>query len=308
MLQSILTRACLIGVLLLAPWLSANAKPSPVPRVVVSILPLKMLVDPLLPNGSATVLIPAGQSPHHFALKPSTMRALQSANLLIWIGPELETFLIPVFKTLPNQVTTMQLLPMQKHLLATRLQKNDPHHHSAIDPHIWLDPNIAITITDQIAAQLILLNPEYADDIQKRQQKLATEIAKVDLENQQLLTPVRDQPYWVYHNAYQYFESHYHLQPAQVIYYQPEVPLSLKRLSDLQKMAASEKTHCVLADPQSAKNAAAIFAGSPQIKVVVLDPLGGQGSLRYPEFLKGLGKDVYRCLRDRKDQDPSPLP
>lgn len=67
---------------------------SAAPRVVSSIMPVNALVAAVM-DGIAVpqTLLPPGASPHSHALRPSDARMLAEADVIFWIGPELETFL-----------------------------------------------------------------------------------------------------------------------------------------------------------------------------------------------------------------------
>ena len=63
-------------------------------RVVTSIKPLSLLAQGVAPEGtSVTTLVPPGSSPHNYTMKPSQRRALADADVIFWVGPEMETFL-----------------------------------------------------------------------------------------------------------------------------------------------------------------------------------------------------------------------
>ena len=63
-------------------------------RVVTSIKPLSLLAQGVAPAGtSVTTLVPPGSSPHNYNMKPSQRRALADADVIFWVGPEMETFL-----------------------------------------------------------------------------------------------------------------------------------------------------------------------------------------------------------------------
>lgn len=47
-------------------------------------------------------LLPANVSPHDFSLKPSHIRRLQKAGLVVWLGPELEPYLAKVMLHIPK--------------------------------------------------------------------------------------------------------------------------------------------------------------------------------------------------------------
>lgn len=100
-----------IGILIVAAsWWSAGTTRADVPSVVVSIKPIHSLAAGVM-NGVAepSLLIKGGASPHAYALKPSEANALQNANVVFWIGDELETFLEKPLEALPKQAKVVAL-------------------------------------------------------------------------------------------------------------------------------------------------------------------------------------------------------
>ena len=65
------------------------------PRVVASILPVQSLVAGVMQGiGKPHLLVEGASSPHDFTLSPSSARALQSADAVFWVGPNVESFLV----------------------------------------------------------------------------------------------------------------------------------------------------------------------------------------------------------------------
>ena len=80
------------------------------PKVVVSIAPVHALVAAVMEGvGAPVLLIPVGTSPHAYALRPSQRRLLDSAQLLIWVGSQLEPFLRKPIGELADSVTVIEL-------------------------------------------------------------------------------------------------------------------------------------------------------------------------------------------------------
>ncbi len=100
----------------------ANAEP---PRVVASIVPVHSLVASVMEGvGEPELLVPANVSAHDFALKPSDMRKIASANLVVWIGETMETYLV---KPLASEgAATLELLDAAG---------VDPHTYGHEDAH-----------------------------------------------------------------------------------------------------------------------------------------------------------------------------
>ena len=87
--------------LLAAPSLHAEEL-----KVVSTVKPVTMIVQELTQGVTSTeTLLPAGASPHDYALRPSDARKLNEADLVIWVGPELERFLIKMLDGKENVLT-----------------------------------------------------------------------------------------------------------------------------------------------------------------------------------------------------------
>jgi len=95
---------------LMAATLSANAEP----RVVADIAPVHSLVEQVMEGvGTATLLMKPGVSPHGYALRPSEARALQNADLVIWVGPQLAPQIEKSIESLAGDAHVMALLAQE---------------------------------------------------------------------------------------------------------------------------------------------------------------------------------------------------
>lgn len=95
--------------------------------VVASIKPLGMIAAALTQGITETrVLLPDGASPHHYAMKPSDMRSLDDARLVVWVGSELERFLEKPL----NQAGVAQVALITADTEAHTEQSKDSEHHA----------------------------------------------------------------------------------------------------------------------------------------------------------------------------------
>ncbi|MEX1146954.1 MAG: zinc ABC transporter substrate-binding protein, partial [Sphingomonadales bacterium] len=113
------------------------------PTVAASIQPLHSLLAGLVDEDQLLApLLPANASPHSHALRPSEARRLRSADVVFWIGPEMESMLTRPIGNLSADVRVVQLLPMVSGA------------DTAKDPHIWLDPLLAAAMVQHMAGVL----------------------------------------------------------------------------------------------------------------------------------------------------------
>ena len=90
---------------------SGGAAAQELPAVVATVKPVHSLVAGVMGEiGTPTLLVRGGKSPHGFTLRPSDARALEQADLVFWIGPQLETFLPRALESLVGETATVRLL------------------------------------------------------------------------------------------------------------------------------------------------------------------------------------------------------
>ena len=90
--------------------------------IVSSILPIHSLVAGVVDGvHEARLLLPASASPHGYSMRPSEARLLQNADVVVWVGPDLETFLErPLASPRANQRVVSLMNDFDLHLLPTR--------------------------------------------------------------------------------------------------------------------------------------------------------------------------------------------
>lgn len=117
----------------LAPSLSARAD---VPNVVADIAPVHSLVATVMDGvGSPDLLVPAATSPHFMSLRPSQMRSLQNADLVIWIGPEMTPWLEKALSGVDAESQLILIDLPETSLLPYREAALFEHDHGHDDDH-----------------------------------------------------------------------------------------------------------------------------------------------------------------------------
>jgi len=325
--------AWLLGVVLLSLPLSLWAAP----QVVTTIKPIDDLVRAVMAGVAEPVrLIPSGASPHTYMLKPSDRQALAQADLIIWIGPEIESALPTVFPALPSRVrvVTVKALPgvtllparhggaweghtHEGHSNAHDHHSHEPDHHHAhqphhdhgheapqdakvgIDGHLWLSPANAIAIIQGVAAILHELDPAHGAAYRANAEQAVARLKALDRALKEQLAPLANRPFLVFHDAYQYFEQAFGLYAVGSIIVRPDAPPGAKRLAELRERIVQQNVLCLFAEPQfEPKLVRSLVAGTP-VRAGTLDPLGVDlpaGLDGYEALLKRLATQLSACL------------
>ena len=278
-------------------------------EIVVSIKPLHSLVSAVTEgSNSVSLVIDGSMTPHNFALKPSHAKLLNNAKVLFYIDDEFESGLKKTVKGLPKSVKVIRVSKMKKlRLLSTRADDNweedghdhHDHGHSSNDLHFWLDPNNAIEIVKSITQELSAIYPENINIYKKNAKNIIKEIKTTDLLIKSMLEPVRNKPYIVFHDAYQYFEKAYSLKSVGSILVDPELPASAKRIIKIRSKIKSLNAHCVFKEPQYRAKIVKTVIDGTTTKIGILDPLGADiksGPGMYTSLLKNIAENLNACL------------
>lgn len=288
----------LFGALLLA-WTNL-AYPAPV--VVASIKPVHSIVSAVMSGvDKPALLLEANVSPHHYSLKPSDARTLGSADLVFWVGPELETFLVKPIATLARQARSVTLLD-NKLITVYPLRGPEGHHEHGTgnrDPHIWLDPVNAIAIARVVADTLSAMDEGQAQRYRSNLAEFESKLRELDTTISTMMAPVRSRSYVVTHDAFQYFERRYRLDQVIHLSYVPAVLPGARRISEARADIARRNARCVFTEPQLGGSWAPVLEDGYTLRSGVLDPLGinvPAGSDGYEQLLLNIARSLVDCL------------
>jgi zinc transport system substrate-binding protein len=173
------------------------------------------------------------------------------------------------------------------------------HHHGEFDTHIWLDPANAKLMAAAIEKTLAEADPDNATAYAANLTALNTKIDALDAEITALVAPVKDKPFIVFHDAYQYFENHYDVRVAGSITVSPDVMPGAERVTEIQDKVKELGATCVFAEPQFEPKLVQVVTEGTQAKSGTLDPEGGaltEGPELYFDLMRSLGSNLADCL------------
>jgi len=278
-------------------------------KVLTSIKPLQ-LIAAAVQDGVAVpeVLLQPGASPHNYALRPSDVRKVQSVDLLYWIGPDMEGFLPRVLNGRKLPSVAVQDLPGLKlrHFAEdnhSHAEETDDHDHDhrpgSLDAHLWLSPVNARVIADKMAADLSAADPANAQRYQHNAKAFDERLDALDQRLKKRLAGVEGKPYFVFHEAFDYFEDAYGLKHAGVFAVAAEVQPGAQHVAAMRTRLQEVGKTCVFSEPPLRPRLAETLVAGLPVKLAELDALGGytpataQG---YEQVLEKLGNDLAGCL------------
>ncbi len=173
------------------------------------------------------------------------------------------------------------------------------HHDDAHDAHLWLSPKNAAIVADHLVKVFSEAQPEKASLFKENAEKLKQRLAKLDSDLEKKLDPVKDKPFIVFHDAYQYFEDHYGLNTAGSITVSPERQPGAARLKEIREKITNSQAKCVFSEPQFTPKLVNTVIEGTDARMGVLDPIGAalpEGADHYFELMKALAKSLNDCL------------
>lgn len=284
--------------------LALAAPATAAPRVVVTLKPLHSLVAAVMDGVAVpTLLLPNATSPHTYSLRPSETRALANADIVLWVGPALETFLA---KPLASIATRAEVIGLAESaglaLLELRQAGIGEHvhdHGDAHDMHFWLDVGNAQQVVTFVAATLAQRDPENMARYAANAVRVVEQLRALDAELAILLAPAAQQPFLTLHDGFQYLEARYALRGLGTLTVNPDRVPGAKGMAAMRAVIADAGVACVFGEPQFPAALGKALTEGTSARLVVVDSLGAAqpaGPGAYGATLRGLAQAFAGCL------------
>lgn len=331
-------------------FFTGNTVESAQAAVVTSVRPFGFIATAIADGITPTeVLLPDGASPHDYALRPSDVQRLQSAELFIWIGPEMEVCLTKPLTSHSSapQISLAGLPAIQNALIKESEHLNDEHaeaegykhydianhddadhqrargssntyydhgadkkayrghHHGKYNMHIWLSPEMARQTAIAIHAKLLKLMPQKKEKLDANLLNFTDQLAQTEEKVVNILAPIKGKGYFVFHDAYGYFEKRFGLNPLGYFTINPAIQPGAKSLHKIRTQLVEQKAVCVFSEPQFRPAVINAVAKGTNVRAGVLDPLGSNIALSKSSYFKFLLQlsDQYSCCLEKYHED-----
>jgi zinc transport system substrate-binding protein len=271
--------------------------------VVATIPPLAMVADALLQGvGQSVLLVDGRQSPHGMQLLPSQRQALSRADLVLWVSPEFESWLVKPMLQLNKAGVAMQDVAGSRLLSATAAQQGHDHG-SSWDLHLWLDPEIVRDYVQAVRDELMIRDSVHAGVYEQNAEQLMANIDRAQAKAQVVLQPVQHEPLLVMHDAWRYFFRRFGLTQGARLQVTPEQSVGAASIAVLERQLQQGELHCMLHEPQFEPKAMAwVRQLAPNMKEALTDPLGNANNVGgYPAWLLQQAKAIAECASVSKD-------
>ena len=299
-------------------------------KVVTSIKPIHSLASYLMDGvGKPDLIVDGFNSPHGFSMKPSHAKMLQNADLVFWIGEDLESFLEKPLNSIAKKAEKIELIEIKglnvlkfrernifdEHDHDDHAKKEDDHDdhdkkedahedhdgheghgHGEYDPHIWLDPINAKVILKEMTEHLIENDLKNASTYNSNLDKALNDIDKLTID---VMTELNESTSSiVFHDAYQYFEERFNVKILGAFTVNTDVMPGAEQLSEIREIIEHDKVKCIFSEPQFNPDIIKVVAKDMNIKTGVVDPLGATlnpGKDLYFDLIRNMSASFKGC-------------
>jgi zinc transport system substrate-binding protein len=260
-------------------------------------------------------------------MKPSHAKMLQEADLIFWVGEDMESFLEKPLKSIAKKAEKIELMEI-KGLNKLKFRErnifddhddhghddehkedghNDEHKedghddheghaHGEYDTHIWLDPSNAKVILKEMAEHLIEKDQKNTSIYKSNLKKALKELDKLTKDVKSDLN--KEFKSIVFHDAYQYFEKRFDINVMGAFTVNPDVMPGAEQLAEIREIIEHDKVSCVFSEPQFNPDIINAVAKDMNISTGVLDPLGATldpGKDLYFDLISNMSKSFKGC-------------
>ena len=295
-------------------------------KVVTSIKPLHSLASYLMDGvGKPDLIVDGYASPHGFSMKPSHAKMLQNANLIFWVGEDLENFLEKPLSSIAKKAEKIELMEIKGLNVLKFRERNifdehdhddhddhakkeddhddhdghddhEGHAHGEFNPHIWLDPLNAKVILKEMTEHLIENDSKNASTYKSNLDKALKDIDKLTMD---VMTELNQSvASIVFHDAYQYFEERFNVKILGAFTVNTDVMPGAEQLSEIREIIEHDKVKCIFSEPQFNPDIIKVVAKDMNIKTGVVDPLGATlnpGKDLYFDLIRNMSASFKGC-------------
>lgn len=253
---------------------------------------------------SVTSLVTASDSPHTFAFRPSTMRAVQNADLLVLIGEQFMPGVTNAIVKLSSDSELLSLLDLDGIQL---YESGDDHDHSlrieqaelmdSVDPHIWTDPINLKTIAAAVRDKLIEIDPSRQEMFTSNADQVIAELDAFHTLQKRRWEATDTVAFVSMHDTTHYFSQRYGLHAEDSLFSGEHAAPSARQLRAFETTIQQSGVECILTDPNTNVKWTRTLNDLNNVSVASIDALGvNSPDENYLNVLNTLSDTLVSCL------------
>jgi ABC-type Zn uptake system ZnuABC Zn-binding protein ZnuA len=232
---------------------------------------------------SVEVIVPPGSDPESFEPRARDLLTLRRADLLVRVGLGYDDWIDKLAAQLGKRalarggdasVDASAGVPLLE-VRGRSPVSQDGHAHGTANPHYWLDPVNAETMTAAIADGIVRLQPEARDAVTANRERFIAALHRRLEDWSRALAPYEGRAVIAYHNSWPYFARRFHLNIVGLIEAKEGVAPSPAHLAELEALARESSVAVIIHDAYEPADASRFLARRSGAALVVLAPSVG---------------------------------
>jgi len=244
--------------------------------VVVAFYPLQFLAEQVAGDrAEVSSLTEPGAEPHDVELAPRQVASIGEADLVVYergFQPAVDEAVQQSGNPSAFDITTA--VPLQH--LGTPTKDGEPASgEQSLDPHVWLDPTLMVTIAGAVADRLSEVDPANAADYRRNAAAVSTDLEALDQQFRSGLADCQRTEFITQHAAFGYLARRYGLTQVPISGLSPDTEPSPGRIAAVQRQAREYGVTTIFYETLVSPAVAESIAGDLRLKTDVLDPIEG---------------------------------
>ncbi|MDQ8357625.1 metal ABC transporter substrate-binding protein [Enterococcus faecium] len=282
MKKYLLTATLMIGALLFAACGNTNKEADKKEdlTIVTTFYPIYDFTKEIVGDeGNVKLLIPAGTEPHDFEPSAKERAEISDADVFVYNSSDMEFFV----DSLKDSVDSKQTLMIEAAKGIDRLesQEADEHeeseeghdHAHEYDPHVWLDPVLAIKEVRTIAGELGEKYPDKKEIFTKNADAYIKKLEALDQKYSEELKNATNRTFVTQHAAFAYLANQYNLEQVAISGVSPDQEPTPSRLAELKEFVKKNNIKVIYFEENASSKVAETLSNETGVKLEVLNPL-----------------------------------
>ncbi|HEL2471493.1 TPA: zinc ABC transporter substrate-binding protein AdcA [Streptococcus suis] len=250
-------------------------------------------------EANVDLLVKAGTEVHGYEPSAKDIARIQEADAFVYENENMETWVHDVEGSIDTEKVNVISATEGMLLLPGGEEEHEGHDHSeeghshAYDPHVWLSPERAITLVENIRDSLVAKYPEKKDAFETNAAAYIEKLDALDAKYSETLSVAKQKYFVTQHTAFAYLALDYGLKQVSITGVAADEDPTPSRLAELTEYINKYGIKYIYFEENASKSVAETLAKETGVQLDVLNPLESLTD----EDMKN-GKDYISVMED----------
>jgi len=184
------------------------------------------------------------------------------------------------------------------------VHSHEHDHGDGDDPHIWVDPQMALTMAETIRDALAQLDGADKPALDRNLESFRASIGQQEEQIRMQLEPLQDVSLFAYHSAFTRFADHFNLKVEGVLTLNPALSPGARHIADVQNSLRGANHPCLLTEPQFNRQWWRSITNGLDVTFSTWDPMATDIDATangYGAFQQSIADAALRCLPENAE-------